>query len=57
MEQSPFEANWFAASQEIPPLLNQKVYYSIHKVLVTSLYPESAQSNPYPHILLLEDPS
>jgi hypothetical protein len=32
MEQSPWEANRFVASQEIPPvLLNPKVYYRIHK--------------------------
>jgi len=33
MEQCPsWEANWFAASQEIPHILwNQKVHYHIHK--------------------------
>jgi hypothetical protein len=33
MQQSPsWEANWFAASQEIPRILwNQRVYYRIHK--------------------------
>jgi hypothetical protein len=27
------------------------------QVAATCLYPEPAQSSPYPHILLLEDPS
>jgi hypothetical protein len=31
MEQSPWEANRFAASQELPCLLWNQVYYSIHK--------------------------
>jgi hypothetical protein len=32
MEQSPWEANRFAASQEIPHILwNPKIYYRIHK--------------------------
>jgi hypothetical protein len=52
------EANLFAASQEIPRILwDPKVHYRIHKCPPTCLYPEPAQSSPYPHILLLEDPS
>jgi hypothetical protein len=58
MEQSPsWEANRFAASQEIPHLkLNPKVHYDIHKCppLVSIL----SQLNPVhtPNILFLEDP-
>jgi hypothetical protein len=34
MEQSPWEANWFSASQEIPHMLwNPNVHYHIHKGL------------------------
>jgi hypothetical protein len=49
MEQSPsWEANQFATSQEIPSvLLNPKVHYRVHKCLPL-LYPEPAQSSPYP---------
>ena len=32
VEQTPWEANWSSARQEIPPILwNQKVHYRIHK--------------------------
>jgi hypothetical protein len=58
MEQSPYlEANQFAASQEIPSiLLNPTAHYRIHNCL-PPVYPEPAQSSPYPHIPLPEDQS
>jgi hypothetical protein len=59
MEQSPsWEANRFVASQEIPRiLLNPKVSLPHSQFLATCLYPEPAQSSPYPHIPLPKDPS
>ena len=56
MEQSPsWEANRFSASQEVPHILwNPKVH---SQVPATCPYPEPAQSSPYPHILLPEEPS
>ena len=46
MQHSPFwEANRFAASQEIPCILwNPKVHYRIHKCACP--YPDPAQSSP-----------
>jgi len=45
MVQSPWEANWFAASQEIPRISRDpKVHYRTHKS------PGTAQSSPYTHI-------
>jgi hypothetical protein len=44
-EQSPWEANRFAASQETARILwNLKLHYCIHKCL----YPKPSQSSPYP---------
>jgi hypothetical protein len=49
---SPWEANRFAASQEIPCILrNPKVHDHIHKCLPGCPYPEPSHSSPYPHIL------
>jgi hypothetical protein len=57
MNQNPvWEASRFAASQETPRIVwTPKVYYRIHKCS-PPVYPEPAQSIPYPHILILEDP-
>ena len=56
--QSPsWEANWFAASQEIPRISrNPKVHYRTHK-RPPPIYPGPAQSIPYTHIPPLGDPS
>jgi hypothetical protein len=52
MEHSPYwEANRFAASQEPEGSLPHS------QVPATCLYPEPAQSSPYPHIPLPEDPA
>ena len=52
MVQSPsWEANWFAASQEIPRILwNPKVHHRTHKRPPPVPYPVPAQSSPYTHI-------
>ena len=59
MVQSPsWEANWFAASQEIPRISqNPKAHYRTHKRPPPCLYPRPAQSSPYTHIPPPGDPS
>ena len=51
MVHSPsWEANWFAASQEIPRISrNPKVHYRTKQGSATCLYPGPAQSIPYTH--------
>ena len=58
MVQSPsWEANRFAASQEIPRISrNPKVHYR-SQVSTTCPYPEPARSSPYTHIPPPGDPS
>ena len=58
MVQSPSrEANWFAASQEIPRISrNPNVHYRTHK-RPPPVYPGPAQSSPYTHIPPPGDPS
>ena len=59
MVQSPsWEANWFAASQEIPRISrNPKAHYRTQQASATCLYPGSAQSSPYTHTPSPGDPS
>ena len=57
MVQSPsWEANWFAANQEIPRISrNPKVHCS--QASTTCHYPGPAQSSPYTHTQPPGDPS
>jgi hypothetical protein len=58
MEQSPLEANWFAAIQEILCNFMEPEGSLLHsQVLTTCLYPEPAPFSPYPHIPLPEEVS
>ena len=59
MVQSPsWEANWFAASQEIPPHFMEPEGSLPHsKASATCPYPGPAQSSPHTHIPPPGDPS
>ena len=59
MVQSPsWEANWFAASQEIPRILwNPKVPLPHSQASATRPYPGLAQSSPHTHNPPSGDPS
>ena len=59
MVQSPsWEANWFAASQEIPRISRNPEGSLRHsQASATCLCPGLAQSSPYTHILPPGDPS
>ena len=58
MVQSPWEANWFAASQEIPCISRETERSLPHsQASATCLYPGPAQSSPYTHIPPPGDPS
>jgi hypothetical protein len=53
VEQSPSrEANPFATRQEVPHFMEPESSLPHSQVSATSLYPEPAQSNPYPYIPL-----
>ena len=56
--QSPsWEANWFAASQEIPRILRNEGSLPHSQATATCLYPGPAQFSPYTHIPPPGDPS
>ena len=59
MVQSPsWEANWFAASQEIPRIFMEPEGSLPHsQASATCPYPEPPLSTPYPNIPFPEDPS
>jgi len=59
MVQSPsWEANWFAASQEIPRIFMEPEGSLPHsQAFATCPYPRPAQSSPHTHILPPADPS
>ena len=59
MVQSPsWEANWFAASQEIPRISGKPEISLPHsEASAKCLYPRPVQSSPYAHIPPPEDPS
>jgi hypothetical protein len=58
MEQSlSWETNRFAYSQEIPRILWNPKFITAFTSAATCLYPELAQSSPYPHISVPEYPS
>jgi hypothetical protein len=54
MQQGPsWEANWFAASQEIPRVMEPEGSSPHSQAPATYLYPEPAQSSPHTHIPLI----
>jgi len=58
MVQSPWEANWFAASQEIPRISrNPKIHYRTHKRRPPVSILGQPKSSPYTHIPPPGDPS
>jgi hypothetical protein len=58
MQQSPWEANRFLASQEIPRILwNPRFHYRIYKFSLRVPNPVPDRSSPNSHIPLPKDPS
>ena len=58
MKHSPWEANRFSASHDVPSILcNLKASLPHSQVPTTCPYPDPARSSPFPHIALPEDPS